>query len=150
MKTLFSKLGLLSAITIFLLSFNKKPGGDIIEVYLNNKLMFKQFVHMDATVKGVSLDQSNAKDELTVMYSHCGTVGKERMISLKDDKNKILKQWKFENAWGKKNTMSIKVKEILDLEKSTGGVFTLVYSSKELPEGRAVVSLNRKGALAHL
>jgi hypothetical protein len=123
-----------------LLAFKYKPGGDSYEIYLNNQLLLKQFVRQPLNLKSLSLDQSNAKDQLVVYYSHCGVTGKGRSLAVKDSKGTTLKKWNFANAReGARSGMIIPVKELLQLEKDHGSL-SLYYTSEELPESRVLAS----------
>ena len=126
----------------FLSGFTSKPGGDSYEIRLNNKVILKQFVHQPLEVKTLALNYAGPNDQLTVYYSHCGVTGKERTIAVRDSKNKILKKWSFKDAGASDGGMVLPVKDLVELEKSTGsGALSVCYSAKELPEGRTLVSL---------
>ena len=84
-------------------------GGDHYEIYLNKKLVTKQFVTQSATALNLQLDKSNYNDEVTIYYSHCGVMGKERSLVLKDSKGKVLKEWKFDDG---KNTAAMTIPAI--------------------------------------
>lgn len=123
-----------------LLSFLTAPGGDKYEIYLNNKLVLEQYVSLRTPGKYLTLHQANYNDRIDIMYSHCGTIGKDRTIVLKDGQNKILKKWTFENGSGA--NMSWKVSDIMDLQKGREkAVLKLYYSSRELPEGRLLAAV---------
>jgi hypothetical protein len=120
-------------------SFTTVPGGDSFEVYLNNKLLFQQYVAKKEGVKSIQLDKSNYNDEINVYYHHCGQTGTGRIISLRDAQNKELKVWHFSDA---NTAMSCKVKEIMSLQKlNTNNQINLYYSSKELPQGRLLATV---------
>ena len=117
-------------------------GGDKYEIYLNKKLMTEQFVtNQTISLKSLQLSNANSNDELTVYYSHCGEVGTGRSILLKDEKNNVLKEWKFSD--GSSAAMTIKVKDILEIQKKNAKAeITLVYySSKYLPKGRSLTAI---------
>jgi hypothetical protein len=123
-------------------TFTAKAGGDIFQVYLNNKLILKQFVIEPLTLKNLPLQDARATDELIVHYSHCGAIGKGRSIVIKDEKGKIYKEWKFDDATGTNTGMKIPVKEILELQKKNSGAeLNLYYASQEIPKGRMLASL---------
>jgi|SRR5882724_7668678 len=122
-------------------SFSGKFGSDVFEIYLNNKLVSQQFVAKHEAVKTLQLDQSVATGQVVVNYSHCGQVGTDRYILIKDEKNKVVKKWHFADAVGDKKNMSCNVKEILDLQKDNGNKFSLYYASKELPDGRLLATI---------
>lgn len=139
-KRIFSVAGLL-AIAITLFSFAGKTGGEGFEIYLNNKVVLQQFGNEMKVVKTLRLDQSNENDELSVRYHHCGKVGKNRVITIKDANDKVLKQWKFTDASNAVSSMTCKVKDILALQKGKDKTIQLFYSSTELPQGRQLASI---------
>jgi hypothetical protein len=130
------------ALSAVLLSFSLRPGSDSFSISVNNKLLFQQFVHKDKSVKTVSLTEAMGSDVLTVRYSHCGVIGKDRSVTIRDSRDKVLKQWHFADITEKsEGEMDCKVKEILALGKTTKGKLNLVYSSRELPEGRTLAAI---------
>lgn len=131
------------AFSAMLFSFSSPRGGDSFEVYINNKLVLQQFIARDKEVKNIVL-QNNPNDQIRISYSHCGTVGKDRSLIVKDDQNKVLKEWHFSNATGADNGMTCKVKDILDLKKGNT-TLKLYYSSKELSAGRLLASISVAG-----
>jgi hypothetical protein len=135
---------MLVALSTVLFSFSEKIGGDSFSVYLNDKLLLQQYVSRDVTVKSVSLNETATGDVLKIYYSECGKIGRERNISLKDGKDNVLKSWHFPDAAeGASNPpMICKVKDIMTLQKSNGNsIVKLVYSSRELPEGRILAAI---------
>lgn len=120
---------LLLSSAFFLQAFTNKPGGDYFSVSLNSKLITEQYLTQKNALASLSLSGANANDQLFVQYKHCGVAGKERVITLKDEKGNGLKQWKFANV--SSTIMQIPVREIW---QATGKVqnATLYYSSKEL------------------
>ena len=134
----FSSITLLSLVA---------PGGDSYSIYLNNKLVFTQFVSQSSTsLKKVQLSAENYQDMLMISYSHCGTVGKGRSIVVRDEQKNILKEWKFQDATGTEKLMSIPAKEILDLKKNNSTLELFYFSAQQLPQGRmlAFVSVEKK------
>jgi hypothetical protein len=127
---------MLMAFSLVLFSFKTPFGGDRFTIHLNNKLVLEQFMHIDKTVKSITLDAANANDELRVSYSHCGVVGKSRVLIIKDQNDKVLKQWRYEDS---KGSMTFKVKDILSMEKGNT-TLRLFYSSAEMPKEQALVS----------
>lgn len=84
-------------------SFTVKAGGEGFEIYLNNKLILRQAVNKPFTLHSLQLDKANKDDQLVIYYHHCGSTGKDRTIVIKDDKGKIIKEWKFADASGSTN-----------------------------------------------
>lgn len=131
----------LMAASVMLFSFSTGKGGDSFQVYFNGKLMLEQFVYVDNSVKTLQLTSTSANDKIDVYYNHCGRTGKNRMITIKDEKDKILKTWKFADATGK-SAMTIMLKDIYGLEKNNQAKFSIVYSSKELPSGKSLATVS--------
>ncbi|MBC7948869.1 MAG: hypothetical protein H7Y42_13350 [Chitinophagaceae bacterium] len=124
-----------------------KGGGEGFEIFLNNKLVLQQFNQQLKDVKDIQLDNRYSNDNLVIKYHHCGRVGKDRTVSIRNAQNKILKEWKFGNV----STASViisdagmacKVKDILSLQKANPGKLSLHYSSSELPKGRMLATLS--------
>jgi hypothetical protein len=138
----------LVAFSATMFSFSTNPGGDVFTISLNGKEMIKQFVHRDATVKTLSLNESNGDDMLRIQYDHCGKTGTARTIALAANQ-KVLKLWNFIDGDG--TPMLLKVKDVIAAQKSNGNKSVqLVYTSKELPEGRTLVSVGTSNASASL
>jgi hypothetical protein len=101
-------------------AFTAKAGLDSYEIYLNNKLILKQYVNQPLTLESLGLDQNNIKDQLVIHYAQCNMpdkLGKGRSILIKDAKGNIIKKWNFADAKDGKTGMVIAVKEILELER---------------------------------
>jgi len=128
-------------------SFISKAGGDRYQIYLNDKLIEQRYVgQMAVDVGSLQLDKANYKDKLVIYYSHCGAIGKGRSILIKDEQSRVLKEWKFEDATGIDASMSISVKDILDLRRNNANVSLSLYyfSSQYLPKGRMLTSIKLK------
>ena len=141
--TKFSGIKLLALLVICaaLFSFSSKMGGDHFEIFLNKKLVFREFVHMAKGVKSFELDQSNPEATLDIYYGHCGQTGKSRRIIIKDAQDRVLKQFNFSDATGK--YMSCKVKDLTNLQKkNSSSKFHLYYSSKEIPKGKMLAAIS--------
>jgi len=141
MKTLthiLSKAAVLAVVCLGIFSLQAKAGGDYFKVYLNNKLILEQYVHLPFDLKQLQLDKSNINDKLVFHYSHCGQIGNGRKIAVKDAKGNVMKEWKFEDVSGKHSGMIIPVKELLQLKQDD---LQFVYSAKELPKGQLMASV---------
>ena len=125
-----------------LFSFSTGSGGEGFEIYLNNKVVLQQFGSNMTTVKTLKLDQASANDEISVSYHHCGKVGKNRIITIKDEQDKVLKQWKFSDVSDAADRMTCKVKDILGLKNGKSSLLKLYYSSSELPKERQLASIS--------
>ncbi len=128
-------------------SFVSKAGGDRYEIFLNDKLIEQRYVgHSGIDVTSLQLDKTNYNDKLVIYYSHCGTIGKGRSILIKDEQNRVLKEWKFADATDNNASMLIPVKEMLDLQKNNANASLSLYyfSSKYLPKGLLLTSIKLK------
>jgi len=142
MKTkILSVLAIAFSVTFF--SFTSKPGGEGFEIYLNNKLVLQQFGKDLNKVKTISIDPTLTHAQLSVKYYHCGQVGKNRVLAVKNATNKVLKEWSFDNSAKNSNAMYCGVKEILDLQKVNSSKLYLYYSSSQLPKERLLVTISK-------
>ena len=141
MKSIISKAMMLVAIAAALLSFSPKFGGEGFEISLNGKLLLQQYGKDLNTIKTLQLNQSSPNDKLTIRYYHCGRVGKNRIIAIKDAQDKLVKEWHYGDAADAMTGMSCSVKDIVGLKKPNDNVFKLYYSSTELPNGRQLASV---------
>jgi len=131
---------------VSLQAFTTRAGTDVFEIYLNNKLILRQAVTRSFTLQSLQLNKANKNDQLVIFYNHCGVIGKNRTIAIKDDKGNTIKEWKFADATGADKGMTIPVSELLQFEKnySQAGL-NLVYSSLQLPQGRVLSALQFNG-----
>lgn len=133
-----------AALSVMLFSFYP-IGGEGYTIRMGNRLLIEQHVTAKATVPSLSLQQSDAAEELSIYYSHCGQIGTSRSLSIRDAKSKVLKEWKYMDASNQHTPMVCKVKDILALQRERGSVVELVYSSKELPDGKVLASVTVAG-----
>ena len=132
---------LLVLVCATLFSFSSKRGGDSFEIVLNGKRVLQQFVYASKGVQTIQLAQTSDNDKLDIYYSHCGQVGKNRYITIKNEKDQPIKVWKFADAVDKNGAMSFKLKDILSLRKNKTDKLNLFYSSSELPAGRTLATI---------
>jgi hypothetical protein len=117
-------------------------GGEGFEVYINNKLVLQQYGKEINTVKTLQLDQGTSNGQLAIRYYHCGRPGKSRIVTIKDEQNVVLKEWKFGDASDVTAKVCCNVKDILALPKlKAGKKVNLYYTSTELPKGRLLAIL---------
>ena len=141
MKSIISNAIMLVATATALLSFSSNFGGEGFEISLNGKTLLQQYGKDLNTVKTLQLNQSSPNDKLTIRYYHCGRVGKNRIIAIKDAQDKLVKEWHFADAASAISDMSCPVKDIVGLKKNGSVFLKLYYSSTELPNGRQLVSV---------
>src|SRR6187200_992729 len=142
---------LLIALSGVLFSFSVKTaetiyknnfGGEGFEVYLNDKLVLQQYGNDMDKIKNLQLDQSASNGQLAIRYYHCGRPGKSRIVSIKDEQNVVLKEWKFGDAKDASAKVSCSVKDIVTLPKiKAGKKVNLYYAANELPSGRLLATL---------
>jgi hypothetical protein len=130
----------LSVLALVFFCLSAFAGGEHYTIYLNNKLVLVKHISEPVSVMSL-LDKTASSDQIVIHYSHCGKQGKDRRVALKNEKGAVVKEWSFTDA---KEGMAIPAKEIAALQQKYGQL-TLSYSSKELPSGRALASLNGKG-----
>jgi hypothetical protein len=141
MKRIISKTFTLVAIAAVLLSFSPNFGGEGFEIYLNGKMVLQHYGKDMDNVKTLQLNSASPNDKLTISYYHCGRVGKNRIVTIKDGQDNVIKVWRFKDAETAAGTMSCSVQDILSLKKGGNNVFKLYYSSSELPNGRMLTSV---------
>jgi hypothetical protein len=135
LKVAIGLLGLAS-----LLSFTRSFGGDRVRVYLDSQMVFEQFLYADKQVHTVSLHEGDRSKKLEVQFSHCGVSGKERSLSLREG-TRELKKWTFPNASPSNTSMQVPVKELWEAAQKEKSEVRLVYTSKEIPDGQVIASL---------
>ena len=117
-------------------SFTASDGGEVFEIYLNNKLLVRQHITGSFSLQNLNLTEANANDKLVIYYNHCGMPGKARTIAIKDAAGNILRKYSFGDGANLKDGMTIPVKELLTLEKNhKGAQLAIHYTAKELPKG---------------
>ena len=141
MKSIISKAMMLVAIAAALVSFSTNLGGEGFEILLNGKVLLQQFGKDLNNVKNLQLSQVSANDRLTIRYYHCGHVGKNRVVTVKDGQDKTLKQWSYRDNESPVSEMLCSAQDIIILKKAGNSVFKIYYSSSELPNGRMLASV---------
>lgn len=141
MKAGIKKAAILLMMAFTLFSFSTLPGGEGFEVYLNNKIIMQRFGNQLNSPQSIQLSDAAANDEITIKYHHCGRVGKNRVLTVKDGQDKVLKEIRFADVNVPVSGMSCKVKDIISLKKGNNNILKLYYSSTELPNGRLLASI---------
>ncbi len=133
-------------------SFDNRPGGDSFTIYLNDKLVVEQYVHMKEKTKTISLTGAADNDVLRIHYSHCGKMGVARVLAVKDSQNKIVKIWKFQDSSdANAGAMKVTVGDINKISKTSGNKsLSLVYSSEQLRDGITLATLSSNDVRASL
>src|SRR5690349_12561887 len=102
------KLLMLVALCATMFSFAAEMGGESFEVFLNGKLMIQQHLYQKPPVASLALDPQSTQDEIKVQYNNCGHTDTGRTLTIRDEQNKVLKEWQFADA----AVMTWKVKDI--------------------------------------
>jgi hypothetical protein len=148
MKQITGKLRIMAVLSVVFALFSfSTTGGEGFEVFLDKKLVLQQFGKQMDNVKTIKLDQTISEQQLVIKYHHCGQIGKNRILTIRDSKNKVLKEWKYANASTASLSsfdaaMQCKVKDIVGLQKSNPGTLNLYYYSTELPKGRLLLTIS--------
>lgn len=147
MKTITKKTTMFVALALVVCSavissFTVKPGGEGFEIYLDSKLLLQRFGNQLNSVQSLQLDQHSSTGQLSIKYHHCGKVGKNRYVAIKDAQNNLLKEWRFADVKDAYAAMNFSVKDILAVQKGNRvNTVNLYYSSTELPNGRLLASI---------
>ena len=122
-------------------------GGEGYTIRMGDRLLIEQHVTLKSAVPGLTLNQRDSEEQLLIYYSHCGQIGKSRSITIKDEQNRVLKEWKYMDAVSGHSPMVCSVKDILALQHQAGPNLQLVYSSNEIPAGKVLanVTLSTEG-----
>ena len=147
-KSMF-KPGLLKLLLpgfIFLSAFvnDSKAGGITFEIYLNNQLLLKQrYNKIEAGSPDLQFTSANYNDNLRIFFRSCGASSKTRSVGVKNENNEVLKKWDFENSSSTDLSMTIPVKEILNLQKSKPGssLRLFYFSPDQFQDGYMLASL---------
>lgn len=113
-----------------------QAGLDHYEIYIGKKLVFKRALNQPLNLENLPITQANSNEQLIIYYYQCNApdrLGSNRVITLQDASGNKIKEWKFADAKGSNAGMSIPVKELLQLQKSSKNALALFYSA----EGRA-------------
>lgn len=125
-----------------LFSFSTIIGAHNVQVFLDDKMVIDHYVDSRSIAPTLNLDPAEKHDQLTVKYNECGRTVTDRTITIKDENNQVLKDWRFEGAaTGLKDPMVCSVKDIVALKQKGSNTLKLYYSSKEFPEGQQVAKL---------
>lgn len=134
--------------SVLFFSFTRPDGGEGFEVYVGNKLVLQQFGSDMNTVKTIPVSQAQSGEKITVKYYHCGQPGKNRTLTVKNQQNKIVKQWKYADAAQANAGMSCPVSDLIDLQKNGNEMLCMYYSSSELKAEKKLAIIASASALA--
>jgi len=139
---LYALVGIAFSGLLFSFSTSTGSGAHSVQIYLDSKLIIEQYIDSRTATPKLVLDPSEKYNQLIVKYNECGRTVSGRKITLKDDHNKVLKDWAFEGqATGFKESMTCSVKEILALKPKGSNTLKLFYSSTDFPDGSQIASV---------
>lgn len=143
MRSIISKTFALVAIAATLLSFssNSPTGGEGFEILVNGKTVLQKFGSDMDNIHTLQLSKTLPTDKLTIRYHHCGRIGKNRIVTIKDGNDNTVKVWKFTDVQTPLGDMSCTMQDLISLQKNGNTSFKVYYSSTELPKGRQLVSV---------
>jgi hypothetical protein len=133
----YSLLGIMVSIAVF--SFSAPSGADSFQIYLDKKLIVEDYVHLAKKVKTINIQAANHNSQLEVYYNHCGELGRSRTIVLKDNQNRILREFRFKDG---NKFMTCKVSDFIDFKKKNPvPAINLYYSAQQSPEPRLLANI---------
>ena len=148
MKSFISKTMTAVVMLTALFAFSPKFGGEGFEILLNNKVVLQQFGKELNTVKSLDLSNLSASDKLSVRYHHCGQIGKNRVVTIKDGANTLIKEFRFADVSTAVGEMVINVKDIPGLNLTKTVTLKIYYRSTELPNGRQLATISTGHSIA--
>lgn len=123
-------------------AYTPKPGGDSYTIYLNDKMLVEHFVHMKKSLPHLQLGQGKETDRVVVYYSHCGKQGTNRVITVRNDNNEVLKTYRFPDGTKVMSGMKFALKDLNSLQKNIKENLFIYYAAKEMPEAMKLASVN--------
>lgn len=143
MKKIISKTAALLAIVATMLSFTaaSPTGGEGFEIYVNGKVILQRFNKEVEVVKTLRLNAASPNDKISFRYYHCGMVGKNRFLTIKNSNGAALKVWRYTDHATPVNDMDCTVKDLLSVQKASAGALKIFYSSSQLPQGRQLADV---------
>lgn len=104
-------------------------GGDSFTLFWNGKQLHQQHVLTNKEVKTLKVSAASEKDQLEVMYSHCGQPGKNRTVVFRDEKKKQLATFRYADR-RHHSRMAVAGKSLVKMNAKN---LYLYYRSNELP-----------------
>ncbi len=143
MRSFIFKAPLIALLVAFLAAFSPKPGGEGFEIFLNSKVLLQQFGKDINNVKKIEMGQVSAGDKLVVQYYHCGQAGKNRIISLRTENGKLVKQYKYPDGKTSVTGMSIDAAELASALSKLGNTPVLIsYTAYGLSNEKQLATLS--------
>lgn len=128
----FSRPLLLMVFSVIAFAGTAKAGLDYYSIYIGKKLAFTRAVNKPLSLENLPISQADMDEQLVIQYYQCNTpdkTGKNRSISLRDKNGKVIQEWKFADAKDGNTQMSIPVKELVQVAKSSKDQSLSLYYS---------------------
>ena len=116
-------------------SFLVRRGGDSYTISINGKQVIQHYLFSKEPLPSLPLDPT-IEDQITVYYSECGKIGTNRKLSVRNEKNQVLKEWSFANVTSEHLPMTVNSKDL-----AFQGNIGLYYTSNEVTNPRKLVTL---------
>lgn len=135
-------VGVILAAVLFSFTYPTGSGAHSVQFYLDSKLIVEQYLSSKTETPKLVLDPTEKYHQLIVKYNECGRTVTGRSLTLKDNNNKVLKDWHFEGtSTGYSESMSCLVKDIVALKPKGNSMLKLYYASKDFPEGQQIANV---------
>lgn len=121
-------------------SFTHRPGGEGFEIFLDQQLLVQRFGADINTVQPLSLT-SQQGGNLFIKYYHCGKTGTGRTLTVKNNRNEVLREFRFADSHSGSSVMQLPVKDISTLAPKGSDQVQLYYSSAELKDGKLLTRI---------
>lgn len=139
MKTL-SKIPLIFFILVVSTAFINKPGGEGFEISIDNKVVLQRYGDDLSRLATLQLSKESLNSKMTVKYWHCGKIGRNRTITIKDMEGQKLKIYRYPDTNSTLSAMEVPIKDFFTAK--SGVSLQISYASSELLEGRTLVQLS--------
>lgn len=107
----------MATICVTMFSIIPNPGGEGFEISLNNKVVIQQYGTDMINLKSLQLSQVSPDEKLPIRYQHGGKICRNRVVTIKDEQNKLLKEFRYADDATPFGAMPVNVKDILSIKK---------------------------------
>jgi len=131
-----------TALCAVMSAFAPMPGAHSFQVYLDDKIVADQYMKASHIAPKIIIDPAENHKQLVLKYSECGRTVSGRVISIKDNNDKLLKEWKFDGTTKAfEDPMTFNIKDLVALKQKSSNTLKLYYASADFPGGQHVVTL---------
>jgi len=132
-KNPLSKSLLLIAISFIAFAGTATAGLDYYHISIGKKVVYTRYLNKPLSLENLPITTADMNEQVIIEYFQCNTpdkTGKNRVISLRDNTGKVIKEWKFADAKNGNTQMSIPVKELMQyLQSSKSKSLSLYYAA---------------------